>query len=692
MQKRSILLLLIFTLLVSSVWGVVAQGDEIPREAAITAASARLGSRPQSWKYDVLAQTSDSSLGCPLAPKGDLGRLVIPYRYELLYGDGNYVVYVSSDGTVVVLCDSKFDALPSPATPVPASTASTTTTNPPVVSSSCTLVSTGAFTNVRETPSISGRQVGQIFSGTSYAIGAKNSNTADVWYFIAGGWVSAVAVTTAGDCTTVTVNDSFVGNGAGLTQPSTDVSVAQALQTYACPATFEGYLTPRIKAGSQTAQVESGGIPNTLRSQPIVNDQVGARLGTIQPSRVLDRVINGPACSGGYVWWLVEFDGQQGWTVESDFATQEYYLEPTAGNAVTSSTTGTISTNTVTTPDNVVFAVMQQRDDTTSPNWVAFSADNAFLLASDTIVSGDSITNVVVEYDVVSVSATEAGFATAGSITRLQTLTDGRIAVGDASGAITLFQKDATAYQQVSVTQDILDEQTAQGTFVLSDDGAFVAYFACPQAEYGETGQCLASALTLRALDSDEPVWQVALASSHQPFKVLFSPDQQSIVSFGFDGAYIFDRVTGIQLGFISNSTDTYGMLDIAFNPTNPAQVLTSICKDSQAGVGCVQGELTLWDLASNQAVGVVEATTANPLKVAYTPDSAFIIVGDANGNVVVRDGANGQLVTTLVIPQSPETLISITQLAVSADGTLIAVSASDGKLYTWNISALATP
>jgi WD40 repeat protein len=685
MHKRILLLLLLLLLGVS---GVLAQGDEIPREAAIVAASARIGSRPQSWKYDVLAQTSDSSLGCPLAPKGDLGRLVVPYRYELLYGDGNYVVYVSSDGTVVVLCDSKFDGLTAVATPIPASTASTTATNSAVVSASCTLVSNGAFTNVRETPSIVGRQVGQIFSGASYAVGAKNSNVTDVWYFIAGGWVSASAVVITGNCASVAVNDGLLGNGAGLTQPSTDVSVATALQTYACPTTFEGYLQPRIKVGSQTAQVESGGIPNTLRSQPVANDQIGARLGTIQPSRVLDRVINGPACSGGYVWWLVEFDGQQGWTVESDFATQEYYLEPTAGNEVTSSTTNA----NVTTPNAVMFAMIQQREDSTNPNWVAFSADNTFLLASGTIVSGDSITNVVVEYDVASVSATEAGFATADIITRLQILSDGRIAVGDASGAITLFQKDATAYQQVSVVQDILDAQTAQGTFALSDDGAFVAYFACPQAEYSETGQCLAPVLTLRALDSAEPIWQVALASSHQPFKVLFSPDQQSIVSFGFDGAYIFDRVTGIQLGFISNSTETYGMLDIAFNPTNSAQVLTSICKNSQAGVGCVQGELTLWDLASNQAIGVVEATTANPLKVAYTLDGKFIIVGDANGNVVVRDGANGQLVTTLVIPQSPELPVSVTQLAVSAEGNLIAVSASDGNLYLWNIGAFVTP
>jgi hypothetical protein len=88
-------------------------------------------------------------------------------------------------------------------------------------------------------------------------------------------------------------------------------------------------MPPRIRLGTATARVGDGGSPNRLRDEPSVN---GFQVGQIQPSRTINQVLGGPACSGTYVWWLVEVDGIQGWTVESDSSDGgSYFLEPAGG-------------------------------------------------------------------------------------------------------------------------------------------------------------------------------------------------------------------------------------------------------------------------------------------------------------------------------------------------------------------------
>ena len=36
----------------------------------------------------------------------------------------------------------------------------------------------------------------------------------------------------------------------------------------------------------------------------------------------MDAILDGPACNGAFVWWLVETGGRVGWTVESDLQCQ----------------------------------------------------------------------------------------------------------------------------------------------------------------------------------------------------------------------------------------------------------------------------------------------------------------------------------------------------------------------------------
>ena len=83
-----------------------------------------------------------------------------------------------------------------------------------------------------------------------------------------------------------------------------------------------------MAVGFANAQVVVSGSPNALRTYPSTDDAVGQRLGVIQPGRTINRVISGPVCNQGFVWWLVEFDGATGWTAESNDATDAYFIEP----------------------------------------------------------------------------------------------------------------------------------------------------------------------------------------------------------------------------------------------------------------------------------------------------------------------------------------------------------------------------
>lgn len=66
-------------------------------------------------------------------------------------------------------------------------------------------------------------------------------------------------------------------------------------------------------------------VPNRVRSVPQKGDNL---IGKLNPGDVV-KVLEGPVCADGLVFWRVESDsipGGSGWTAEGDG--QEYWLEP----------------------------------------------------------------------------------------------------------------------------------------------------------------------------------------------------------------------------------------------------------------------------------------------------------------------------------------------------------------------------
>lgn len=674
MRRYLTFLALVVTLLIGGL--TAAQDEAIAREAAIAAARQVLNARPVQWAFERFFETRDSSLGCPSAPKGDLGRAVIPYRFTLTYGTGDYVVWASSDGTVVVLCDEKFATVTGNATPVTPATVET----PVVTDGACVLSPIGAFANVREVPTVDGRQVGQIFSGQFFPVIATNSNPSDIWYFTTGGWVSRQAAVVTGNCAALPVDETRTGTGAGLTAPTSNIDLARALQDYACPPDFAGYKPPRIRVGEKTAKIGGGTIPNTLRSQPIANDAIGARLGVIQPNRVLDRVANGPACSGGIVWWYVEIDGNIGWTAESDFAREDYFIEPMPGFEVFTASAAQPAIEYIPT-------ILNQRTDALgTSNALAFSADDRYLYVATRIgTDPNNLVNALVEYDTLLNAATDRGVAIPAPISHIQVLAQSGVVTIDSVGNIIITNATLDVQLQLANADAV---QSFGNTNVLSSDGRFIAFLGCRPNSTGEQGACGAFTLNLRSVNTPDLIWSVTLPQGEAFSKVLFSPDDNSILVSGFGASYLFDRAVGTQLSRMSNSNDTFGMLDATFNPRT-GEVLTSICKNTTPSTGCTQGEITLWNPLTGQAIGIVLTNPANPLRVLYSPDATLIFIGDADGNILVRYGATGELAQALQVPARADAPRSVAQLVISPDGTKLAAMSDDGVVYFWDITKL---
>lgn len=367
---RSIFAILVLLLMVTA----VVHAQDTP-EAVLEAAIADLNQqipgigRPNSWRHYNPGSANESSMGCPLVEGEPLDFAVIVYQVWLNYGGVEYLYYVSSDGALVVPCDSKI--------PTPQTTNCTVTLDEAVnvyqlpVRSSTLLGTTATLFPGQNTLNISGRNADSswymlyvnqsqrgwigvtdvagvqgdcsqlpntdtgdatpddttcILTATQANVRANPTTTAQVvgsvvagqrpivigrtadnsWYQILDGWVAATV-------------SSVSGTGCA-TLPITG---AAAIDYGSCPSNFYGYLRPRL-AVDTSGKVEEGGVPNRVRANPTISAEI---LFQLQPG---DRftIIDGPQCGNGIVWWYIEQNGQYGWTAESDADQGEYYLAP----------------------------------------------------------------------------------------------------------------------------------------------------------------------------------------------------------------------------------------------------------------------------------------------------------------------------------------------------------------------------
>jgi hypothetical protein len=118
-------------------------------------------------------------------------------------------------------------------------------------------------------------------------------------------------------------------DGSGLTYTTLRSSALLSwLPAIATPSTSGPDCTSgwtRLAAGSQAIVSDENTIPNRVRSGPGTGNEIIAQL---NPGSVV-KMLEGPVCAGGLVFWKVNSDlipGGVGWTAEGDGSA--YYLLP----------------------------------------------------------------------------------------------------------------------------------------------------------------------------------------------------------------------------------------------------------------------------------------------------------------------------------------------------------------------------
>jgi hypothetical protein len=298
-------LLLVFVLMLAG--SALAQPPLVysAAERAVQAVKPDLG-KPGSFSFERLTPTSQSNLGCALVAGVEMGRSVTPYRITVSFGQANYIVHVSADGSLTQLCDSKFENLAA-STPAPPS--------------GCE-ISSGAQPAVRlapdDTTAVMGGTV--LTEGKAYAIG-RTANT-DWLQFrtVEGnpGWVlvADVAITNAAPCASLPVTaipdpdydagGCFITPAAELSnvreRPTTqDVVVAQIYegsywQVLATNPSFEWYyVNPGWVAKSVTQQY--GFCDDLLQSDNLIGVGNAFLPGSEQPNAQLTITPGGPVVS-----------------------------------------------------------------------------------------------------------------------------------------------------------------------------------------------------------------------------------------------------------------------------------------------------------------------------------------------------------------------------------------------------------
>jgi len=685
-----------------------------------TQATLNTDERPISWTFLQLSSADNTALNCPLATTSTpLSTPVTPWRMDLEYANGNiYTVHVATDGSIVQLCDEDFGGAVLPQfTPSPdlvctltliANTplyqqASTTSANiaslftgatgegllktsdgnwyqyqtdsdqigwlpasavtasagcdslgasdiptDESLATTCFILPAGAFSNVRSGPDTTFAQVDQIFENTTWQVFGRNEG--GTWFLINSGWVASSVTTFTGNCSNVPVVTD--ANGVAPSRPDQ----LDLMTTYACPANYVGYLAPRITTGDATAKIAEGQIPNTLREAPVANDALAPRLGVIQPNRTLDQVLSGPACSDGYVWWQVEIDGIQGWTVESDVSRNEYYMEPLGDVAIPPTSEPVANQPVQPTSENNGVPAITVNEALLLPalDLVMLSDDSQFLYTvtpdSNTRLSRlELATNASIAYDH-NATIEHIGF-----------MPDDAPYLIDANGLMIRLVAETMTLDRTLVQN--LTRSDSGYAISIHPDSVLMLNGACAQ---GTADGCTQGAIDLYNLTNGEPIRRQP-AHPDVPVAVDFINNGQAIVSVGDDGAQIWDTVTGQFVNGIAN--EGVQVLDVS---TSATHLTWATCANTDSP--CINPTITQYALDDASQTWQVADLMFDPF-VAMTASDTRLYIGIETA-VYAFDSATGDLVARYV-----EFRGALRDIFLDADNITLYMSTSETML-----------
>lgn len=720
LTRRRLIMMFLTLVMMMGTFNPPVQAQDTPRpirEAAIAALNSAIPGigRPDTWRHQLPGTSSNTNLGCTLAPSGNLGRTVTVYQVWLNYDGTEYLFYVSDDATVVVPCDTKIP------------TAGGTITITPPATNNCTFSATSA--NVYTQPNTTSTITTTLTNATGSIIG----RSADLnWYqHGAGGWMQTLFITLQGNCSNLPITDGTVVAGdctitavnanirseptttsqlrgtltnetiavigrtadsdwyqiltgewvaASVVTPAGNCSLAPVtgatLDDFSdCPVDFAGYMPPLLAIGMEGQVDDESDVPNRLRAQPETSAEI---LTQMRPGTTFT-VLGGPKCGSGIVWWQVEAaSGDIGWTAESQLSENDYFvnpLDPMVAFACPAGLSGYAPTNIslFDNPPLTTAAINLYAQPSTSSRVIApIPAGNGFSFLDNGPACNESVVWYQVSYGEIGGWVHETDPLTGAYVLEPRNNLPAITAPFD-SQRIT--SANILNLQPVGIIPIEAEEVTR---VAWSPDSTRIAVIADNKV------QVVTNFVVDTAINNilTTPVGFDATA-------IAFNSDG-TLLAVGYStGAIWIANLDTRTVTPIANS-HTARVMDLAFNSRN---FLSSVSAVSDTDVTTTASTVKVWDIMNlpptGQAPLLIDATNQPMIHVAFSTDESFIAVSTSNGLQLynVQTGAVGQYVPYTIVPSFAGDVIQSQEIwgdgFLFGDGVDIYALSTSGGLTT---------